>query len=213
MAQAPLDPDEYLALDSGPEVEVRVLGSRFIGQAFACRSAGCAEESLGTVRRRFHDATHHCWAFRLGPPQQAVERAQDDGEPAGTAGLPILGALHRHQVYDALVVVTRYFGGVKLGTGGLARAYGQAAEEAVAAAPSHAVVLETPLLLRCRFADLGTVEGLLARDQGAILHAERRYTPDPEIQLRVRRRRAEALREALIEATAGRVRFEEGAEA
>lgn len=208
MVPPPPDTDEYTALGTGPEKEIRIQGSRFIGQVFGCRSTSEADLALAAVRKRYHDATHHCWALRVGPPETVFERYQDDGEPSGTAGVPILGALQRHQAFDSLAVVTRYFGGVKLGTGGLARAYAEAAEAAVAAAPPQRVVLESSCRVQCRFSDLGAVEGLLARFGDAVVGTERRFTPEPELFLRLRRSRAAALRAALIEATAGRVRFD-----
>ena len=95
--------------------------SRFLARAFRADDEAAADTAVAGVRRRFHDASHHCWAFRLGPPERLLERASDDREPKGTAGAPILAALTAADVSDALVVVTRWFGGTKLGTGGLVR--------------------------------------------------------------------------------------------
>ncbi len=96
------------------------------------------------ARRRHPQARHHCSAFVVSlPDANPVERFSDDGEPAGTAGAPILAALHAEALGDAVVVVSRYFGGVKLGTGGLARAYGQAAAQVLAGTPRVRPVTRT----------------------------------------------------------------------
>ena len=90
-------------------------------------------ERLDALRKKYYDATHHCYAWRLGPRGEAF-RANDDGEPSGTAGKPILGQLLSNDITDCLVVVVRYFGGTKLGVPGLIAAYRESAAEAIAAA-------------------------------------------------------------------------------
>jgi uncharacterized YigZ family protein len=104
--------------------------SRFIGEIFPASSLAEAEERLLGIRKRYYDARHHCYAWILGPDGQR-RKSSDDGEPSGTAGAPILKVLDGAGVTDALVVVTRYFGGTLLGTGGLVRAYTQAASRAL----------------------------------------------------------------------------------
>src|SRR5690606_18787347 len=131
--------DRYRSLENGPEAETRVRGSRFLGQAFRISSLEESAAAIAIIRRGYHDATHHCWALRLGPPETPFERSDDDGEPSGTAGAPILAVLRRAELFDALVVVTRSCGGTKLGTGGLARGYGEAARAALTAAPERFV--------------------------------------------------------------------------
>jgi uncharacterized YigZ family protein len=199
------DPDAYRVLDDGPGCEVRVKGSRFLAQTWGATSEEQARIRREERVRRHHDATHHCWALRLGVPGEVLERYDDDGEPAGTAGLPILGALQRGALHDGLVVVTRYFGGTKLGTGGLVRAYGEAAAEAVAAAPWRWTWLLARLALECEYDDLGHLEAVLARHGDAVEAVQRAYDPRPAMSLKVRRSRAPALRDEIVEATAGRV--------
>ncbi len=199
-------PDDYASVVDGPEIELRVKGSRFLGQVLRVSSEEQAAQSLGLIRRRHHSATHHCWAFRLAPPGVSRERFDDDGEPSSSAGPPILGAIRRAELYGLLVVVTRYFGGTKLGTGGLMRAYGAAAREAIEAAPKHRVWLDRWLCVRFDYPDLGAIEAVLARAVEAIHGSERLFDPEPKILVSVRRSRVEALAEALIEASAGRAR-------
>ena len=200
------DPDRYFTVADGPESEIKVQGSRFIGRTFHVSSEQEAAAALERVRRRHHAARHHCWAARIGPPGALRARSDDAGEPSGTGGRPILARLERRAVHDALLVVTRYFGGTKLGTGGLARAYGDAAEAALDATPLEVVRIETRLVIDCAFEDLGAVEALLAR-AGSDVHAiEREFTPGPRLTLRVRRGAADALCTAIIDATSGRAR-------
>ena len=113
--------------------ELTINKSRFIGYAAPCADEDRAQAFLQEVRNQHKTATHHCYAYILGE-NASVMRYSDNGEPAGTAGLPILDVLKSRQIVFCGVVVVRYFGGVLLGTGGLVRAYTQAAQEAVEAA-------------------------------------------------------------------------------
>ncbi len=127
----------YRTLDSPSEGVYREKGSRFLAFAFPINSEENVKMHLEQLRKKYHDARHHCYAYRLAP-DGALFRANDDGEPSGTAGKPILGQLLSFEVTQILVVVVRYFGGVKLGTGGLIQAYKAAAREAL----SQAVIIE-----------------------------------------------------------------------
>lgn len=116
----------YTTLAQEAETEIEVLRSRFIASGREVISAIEAEAFLAQIRKRYPDATHHCFAFKVaGPP--VVDRFSDDGEPSGTAGKPIYTVLEHH-VHNAIIVVTRYFGGTKLGKGGLVKAYTEAAK-------------------------------------------------------------------------------------
>ncbi|MGH9459147.1 MAG: IMPACT family protein [Thermoanaerobaculia bacterium] len=126
--------DRYRVLAGEAGAELRVQRSRFAATAFPVASAEEFEARLAAIAKEDFDATHHCWAFRL--VEEDLARSADAGEPAGTAGRPILQAIVSAGLHDAAVVVSRWFGGVKLGTGGLARAYRDAAQAALAAAPA-----------------------------------------------------------------------------
>jgi uncharacterized YigZ family protein len=200
------DPDLSISIEDGPEAELSVKGSRFVGQAFRADDEASGQLRLGAVCRRFHDATHHCWAQRTGDPALPRERWDDDGEPSGSAGVPIFGEIRHAGVHAVLVVVTRWFGGTKLGTGGLVRAYGEAARLALGAASRREVWRLATLELEISFDQLGAVESLLAR-QGATVHAiVREFGEGPRFRVEVRRSRAERLRAELVDATRGRIR-------
>jgi uncharacterized YigZ family protein len=202
--------DRYLSPGDGPQVELRVKGSRFLGQVFAVVDAPALAAQLQAQRRRHHDATHYCWAARLGAPPSILERSDDDGEPSGTAGRPILAALQRATLCDALLVVTRYFGGTKLGAGGLARAYGLCAGTALAQAPRVERLLTQELTVSCDFGDLGLIEAILGRRSDWLVTVNREFAPQPQLRLLVARSRVAALARELSELSSGRARLRVG---
>lgn len=177
-------------------------GSRFIGEAFPVTSESAALEAVDAVRAREHAATHVCWAYRLGPEGTRV-RAADDGEPSGTAGQPILREIEGHDLTECLVTVTRYYGGTKLGAGGLARAYGEAAALVLDAARVRTIVVRVPVELRFGFGD--TSAAMRQLDVFDAEMADQVYTPEGTVlTLNVRQSEAEGLAAAFVEATSGR---------
>ncbi|MCJ7645004.1 MAG: YigZ family protein [Candidatus Aminicenantes bacterium] len=114
------------------ECSLEIKRSRFIGRSFKCATADEALAIVKRIQETWRDATHHCWAYRVGTTGEQA-RYDNAGEPHGTAGPPILDALKNAGVTNALIVVTRYYGGTKLGAGGLVRAYGEAAKRALEA--------------------------------------------------------------------------------
>lgn len=127
-----MDEDRYLTLAAPARSASRERSSKFLAFAWPVGGEEEIRDRLEELRKRYFDATHHCYAWRLGPRGEQF-RANDDGEPAGTAGRPILGQLLSREVTDCLVVVVRYFGGTKLGVPGLIAAYKEAAAEVLEA--------------------------------------------------------------------------------
>jgi uncharacterized YigZ family protein len=119
--------DCYRTLRARAEFRQKIERSDFLGIAFPVPTDEEFFAQLDGIAKRHFDATHHCWAFRLFEPERA--RSADAGEPSGTAGRPILSAIESAVLFDAAVVVVRWFGGIKLGTGGLSRAYRETATE------------------------------------------------------------------------------------
>lgn len=183
----------YLVPGAVGEGEVKERGSRFLALVFPAAGPEEAAARLAEVRRRYPDATHHCWARRLGP--EPAERSSDAGEPPGTAGVPILRVLQGARLSDVLCVVARWFGGTKLGKGGLARAYAAAAREALATlavaerVPTVAMALEVP------YEKLGAVRRLLRKPQVQLLSAE--YAEGVRLSLAVQAPARRGLEEAL----------------
>ena len=122
--------------------------SRFIGQVWPVKTEAEAREKIDAVKKQYHDARHNCWCYLL---RDGTLRYSDDGEPQGTAGQPMLEVFTREGVTDAVCVVTRYFGGILLGTGGLARAYTKGAKDALSAAGVSVERLWDRLLVACSY--------------------------------------------------------------
>jgi uncharacterized YigZ family protein len=122
--------DEYRTIREESQGLYKEKGSRFIAFAIPAGSAEEVKFHLERLRKHYHDARHHCYAYRLGEEPYNI-RYNDDGEPSGTAGKPIFGQIQSYELTNVLIVVIRYFGGVKLGTGGLIHAYRTAAKDAL----------------------------------------------------------------------------------
>ena len=132
--------EKYKTISAQAEGIYKEKGSKFIAHALPVQSEKEIQEQLDKLRGKYHDARHHCYAFRLGP-EMKIYRANDDGEPSSSAGKPILGQIKSFELTNILIVVIRYFGGIKLGVGGLIQAYKTAAEEAI----KNAKVIEKKL--------------------------------------------------------------------
>ena len=181
---------------------LEVKHSRFIAQAASASSPQAALAFLAQVADP--DATHNCWAYRIG----AEYRSSDDGEPAGTAGRPILAAIEGQGCDQAMVVVTRWYGGIKLGAGGLVRAYGGAAAECLRVAERRLLVERCEVRFGCTFDDLGSVHAALPA-YGAEKLAEDFDETGAVLRISLPADRLDALKTHLRDATRNRVRFAE----
>lgn len=194
--------DRYETLVEPQSAEIpKVKGSRFISDAFPVESAEAADHRITEIRKRYHGATHHCFAYRLGPDGDTF-RSSDDGEPSGSAGAPILRQIESSGLSDVLVVVTRYFGGTKLGTGGLARAYGGAAALVLESAKRHTCRLYTSFELVFAYDDTAPVMRLIERFDARV--ASSRYGEGTTLHVEVPMSRAEAFMERFVEDLGGR---------
>jgi uncharacterized YigZ family protein len=125
-----MDIDSYISIDKESEGLFKDKGSKFISFIYPINSEDHAKERLMELKKKYHDARHHCYAYRIGPSEDRY-RVYDDGEPSGTAGKPIFGQINSNNLSDVLIVVVRYFGGVLLGTSGLINAYKMAAIDCI----------------------------------------------------------------------------------
>lgn len=191
----------YRTVKQPGEAELVIKRSRFIGRCFPVADEQEALRLLEQVRRQHWDATHNCYAYSVGV-SGACARYSDDGEPSGTAGLPMMEALRRSGVTDALVIVTRYFGGILLGAGGLVRAYSAAAAAAVRSAGEVEMRECVRLSLETPYPLWGRVEPLL-RERAQL--DEVRYEAAVHAAAWVRQEQSDALVRALIDRTDGRV--------
>jgi uncharacterized YigZ family protein len=200
--------ESYRVLDAPIRHEIdKISGSRFIADAAPVSSEEDALAFVARMRAEFHDARHHCWAYRLGPGGEGW-RSSDDGEPSGSAGSPILKQLKGHDVTELVVVVTRYFGGTKLGVGGLMRAYGGAAAAALERASIAQVIVTERVVVTHEYELSSPVQGVLAR--AGIVPVESEYGEEVKIVLEVPITRADAVVRDITEATAARARIERG---
>lgn len=191
------DEDLYRSLATTSEGVYREKGSKFYAHAYPVSDEEAVKERLQALRRQYHDARHHCYAFVLKPSagQEEYFRANDDGEPTHSAGDPILGQIRSHNLYDVLVVVVRYFGGTKLGVGGLVNAYKTAAAEAL----THNRVVEKVRkeVLRIRFGYAATSEVQQIVHQCEAEVAEQAFEQDCYFRLLVPRSLLEPTRQRL----------------
>ena len=145
------------------ESAIEIKRSRFIGRSFRCAAPEDALAAVKRVRETWRDATHHCWAYRIGISGDQA-RYDNSGEPQGTAGPPILDVLKHNDLTNTLVVVTRYYGGTKLGAGGLVRAYGDAAKKAVEASGVTEMRLVREIRAPVPYASLAPFEAYLGHE-------------------------------------------------
>ena len=153
--------------------EIEIKKSRFIAYADYVESREHAMQMLAELKATYPDARHHCWAYLLGDPNCASNAGMgDDGEPSGTAGKPILNVLQHKNVGDVMLVVVRYFGGIKLGAGGLTRAYSQAAQAVMEVLPIKTFEAKAHLTLVCDFAEEQPVRHQVEQLGGQILQID-----------------------------------------
>lgn len=193
--------DTYRTLQAPARAEQRVEGSRFLAEAFPVESRSAVEAHLEAVQGREPKATHHCSAYRLGRTGADVHD-DDDGEPSGTAGPPILRQIDARTLTNTLVVVVRYFGVTKLGTGGLVRAYGDAAAAALDRATLVQRIVRTPVRLRFAYDDTSPAQRVLRQFDTEVQESE--YTDVTTLTVGVRLSEKEAFIEAFTDALSDR---------
>jgi uncharacterized YigZ family protein len=178
----------------------KIKGSRFIADVFPVDSVAQVAFCLAQIRKREANASHHCFAYRIEDTN--IFRYNDDGEPSGTAGLPILRQIDKAALLDCLVVVTRYYGGVNLGSGGLIRAYGEAA--AFALQNVTRLTKQKRTLLRLVFAYADTAIAMHSLKNFAAETVALHYSEDTEMVVSVRCSQAEALKNHFLTLLQGR---------
>lgn len=200
----------YEIFEAG-EGEYTEKKSRFIGCVASVKSEDEALQFIDAKKKQYHDARHNCSAYVIaGAEGQTASRFSDDGEPSGTAGRPILEVLEGAGLVNAVCVVTRYFGGVLLGTGGLVRAYTESAKRAVARAKLMERQQGLPLSIRTDYNGYGRIEYLLRENEVPI--TDTRYETDVEVECVVPVEDVKRLENRIVEATSGAAEITFGAE-
>ena len=192
-----MEEDRYLTLEAPAETSCRERSSKFLAYAYPVEDEERIRTILDELRKRYYDATHHCYAWRLGPRGEQF-RANDDGEPSGTAGKPILGQLLSHELTDTLIVVVRYFGGTKLGVPGLIAAYREAAAEAIAAARIVERTVDRTIRIDFPYAVMNDIMRVVKEERPRIV--EQRFDNLCTMRLTIRESCAERLAERLKKA-------------
>lgn len=196
----------YRTVSKEGTIDFTVQKSRFIGYCAPVENEAQALALLERTRKRYYDARHNCFAYSIGRLGETA-RFSDDGEPGGTAGAPMMEVIRHHGVTNLIVIATRYFGGILLGTGGLVRAYSKTAEDAIAAA-------EPVDMLACMRCALTLEYPLWGRAQSALLAMDCmieqvEYTDLVHVQFCVKSGEEAALEKKLLDATNGRMQLEQ----
>ncbi|GAB4203318.1 MAG: YigZ family protein [Roseiflexaceae bacterium] len=186
-------------------IELRVSNSRFIATAGPAESVEAARAFIAAVRAEMPDANHHVYAYIIGHGATTNQGMSDDGEPSGTAGRPVLSVLRGSSLGDVVLVVTRYFGGTLLGTGGLVHAYGDAAREVLAALPREEKIARETLLIALPYAAYEQARRLVAAHGGSI--AGEQFAADVALRVVLPQAQVAPFTKALTEATAGQATF------
>ena len=184
----------YKSITAASEGNYKEKGSKFVGYAFPCTSEEGFAEELKKMKAEHRTARHHCYAYAFGPDGEEY-RANDDGEPSGTAGRPIHGQIRSFELSDVGIIVARYFGGTKLGTSGLIRAYKSAAKDAL----ENALVIKIELTDKLRISfptdDTGAVMRILEKFEARIL--DQQYSTESVLLIEVKLMFSEQMRASL----------------
>jgi uncharacterized YigZ family protein len=197
----------YYTVKTTGEHEIIIEKSRFIAQISRAETEEEAQEFIQAIKKKHWNASHNCSAYLIGENDQ-IQKANDDGEPSGTAGVPILEVLKKRNLKDTVVVVTRYFGGIKLGAGGLIRAYGKSTSEGLNAVGVVERRLVQIMHVKVDYTWLGKLEKELRASVYPV--KEIHYLDTVEIEVYVDEDKVQAFTEWMVELTNGQGRIEGG---
>jgi uncharacterized YigZ family protein len=199
--------DEYQSIKADVTALLKVEGSKFIASAYPVEIRLQAEEILTKLRKEYFDATHHCYAYALGSDRGEF-RYSDDGEPSGTAGIKIFAAIQSKDLSDILVVVTRYFGGTKLGTGGLARAYFESAIGVLSEAAVVPKLVAEEIRITFPYDETSRVMNALSHCNARIVDTI--YDDDVTLCVSIRKSSKNMLVDELVNVTRGNIAVKQG---
>ena len=146
--------EEFITILKNETAEIVEKKSKFIANLFHVESVEEAENRIKDIKKKYHDARHNCIAYRVAENGQIIEKSSDDGEPSGTAGGPMLNILQKNNLCNLVIVVTRYFGGILLGTGGLVRAYSEATQQAIEKSTKVIKVIGREMIIELDYSNL-----------------------------------------------------------
>ena len=201
--------DSYITLISGGEGEIVEKKSRFIGQIKPVSTEEEAYAFVESIKKKHYAARHNCYAFSVGVDMPLL-RFSDDGEPQGTAGKPILEVINASEIHNICIVVTRYFGGTLLGTGGLVRAYTDASKAALDTCETKLMERLVPCDIKTDYTDMGKIQYILGNHDIRILDTI--YADDVIMKTCLRKNDADAIVKKIIDATSARAHLTMGDE-
>ncbi len=187
--------DQYLTIKNDMAIEWKIKRSVFIAHAKHVLTQDEARSFLSSICQKHHNASHNCYAYRLGMGKSKIFHSSDAGEPSGSAGRPILGAIQKNKVTNTIVIVTRYYGGKKLGVRGLIDAYGQIAYETIRKAGIRRRTLMDILEISCDYSTLDNIFSIIPQYGGEIQTSK--YERNVCIKVKVRRSQSPSLLKAL----------------
>lgn len=198
--------DEYLTIGQNlKQAEIKIKGSRFIGTAKSASSEEQAAEFIHSISSRYYNATHNCYAYAVGLKPSVITRFNDDGEPSGTAGQPILNVIEGKNLTNVAIVVTRYFGGTKLGKGGLVHAYSECAGKVLEQCSTVHKYIYHNFTLKFNYDFTGVVMHVINLFDAKILESS--YGSQTALNLDIRQSFFDEFKQQLTEKTAGNILF------
>lgn len=198
--------DVYCMIANPAQSELKVKGSKFVGNTVIVANRSDAEKELAVIRKREHAANHHCYAYVTGPGFDKEFKYSDDGEPSGTAGRPIYNQLVGRELSNLLLVVTRYFGGTKLGTGGLARAYSETSQIVLDRSGRQEHFICETLRIVVELSLYDRIQRLLSK-MGANV-TDLKFAEKATIEIDIRKSQSEELKSRLVQVSGARVVIE-----
>ncbi|MBS4208271.1 YigZ family protein [Bacillus sp. FJAT-50079] len=200
---------QYYTVKGQGEHEINIQKSRFIAHIHRAETEELAQAFIQEIKKKHWDATHNCSAYLIGEQNQ-IQKANDDGEPSGTAGIPMLEVLKKRDLKDTVVVVTRYFGGIKLGAGGLIRAYGKSTSEGINAVGVVERKLMTIMHVKADYTWLGKLENELRSSIYQL--KEIHYSDQVEIEVYVEQAQTDEFTDWMTDLTNGQTEIAAGEE-
>jgi len=205
MMSSKLAPDQYYQMKQKCRFEEKVKSSRFIATARPISSESDATDFIEEMRREYHDANHNAFAWKVGIGRSQRYRYSDDGEPSGTAGLPILKAIDGRSLSNVCVVVTRYFGGIKLGTGGLMRSYGRMAMDLLRTCEIEKKFYTETVAFSVSFDFVNVAHNIINNFDAELKDSQ--YSEDVSFEVEIRASQLTAFKNKLSDGTNGQVRL------
>lgn len=195
-----IDQDFYITIDGPKRTQLKEKNSKFIASVAPIKNKEEAQSFLELIKSEFHDASHHCFSYKIGIDGLDI-RYSDDGEPTGSAGKPILFTINKFKYTNIIVIVTRYYGGTKLGVGGLSRAYSDASNQVLEICVPTKVILTQKIKIFSTYEDISTVKSLISE---FAVHFQEFYTDSIEITAEIPKSQVRIFESRLIDATSAR---------